>query len=400
MKKRIVVVQGTLQMLVAVSILKFIEDENGVDTEDYLLIGSLYSEDKCFIEAIIDSAKIWKWKHIFLLPSEIEDMWRSEDEKTKYKCIEEVRNFFFFFFFGEQKADECLCCRNWQPANEIAIALSKKVLVYGDGLGVLDSILTAPYVKPDCAYLFLPYEKTYKICQKINCVIVPKEYFLYSIDKYIENSILIKNIKPKLSHLNSYIGEETLLFLMSTLSHFGLPDQKEEIALYCEEILQFADRFKNIVIKSHPRCDKDMYFDLEQKIKPFFANTITLDAVPHLAYIPSEVVCRILPFNNVHAFISSSAISLNWLYKTEVMLASKKIITKYVKDTWWSKTYADGISDYHEILVRLKRWDGKSVLLNYTFKRLIRKKSERILEYGIAKMLSIIRKASRFKNLF
>lgn len=96
MKKRIVVVQGTLQMLVAVSILKFIEDENGVDTEDYLLIGSLYSEDKCFIEAIIDSAKIWKWKHIFLLPSEIEDMWRSEDEKTKYKCIEEVRNFFFW----------------------------------------------------------------------------------------------------------------------------------------------------------------------------------------------------------------------------------------------------------------------------------------------------------------
>lgn len=291
-KRRLVTVQGTAQMLDCVSCLQFLRELDSTETEDYLLIGSLCSSDENFVEAIIDSARIWNWKKILHLSWDMEEKWLKGIDTDRLDCISTVKN-----QFGISEVDECICCRNTQPVNELAANFSpnSKFFVYGD-IGVFDSILSPSYRKPDAAYLCFPIEYFYRILDKIDYKVVPKKYFQRAIDLYIESSETICQNQSSVNYLKHLAAENSLLFLTTWV----INSVEKEADMYYKALLPYIERFKNVVVKLHPRRDKEKenVLDLlEERLKSHSVNVFKFPKV--LNYVPIEVIFRLAPFRSV-----------------------------------------------------------------------------------------------------
>jgi len=389
MKKRLVTVQGTSQMLDCVSCLQFLRELDSSETEDYLLIGSLYSSDENFVEAIIDSAKIWNWKKIFCLPLDMEEKWLKGVNTDRLDCISTVKN-----QFGISEVDECICCRNTQPVNELAANFSpnSKFFVYGD-VGVLDSILSPRYRKPDAAYLFLPieYSYSYRILDKIDYKVVPKKYFQRAIDLYIQSSAICQN-QSSVNYLKHVATENSLLFLAT----WSINSVEKEADMYYEALLPHVEHFKNVVVKLHPRCDKeDVLVLLEERLKSYSVNVFKFPK--DLRYVPIEVIFRLAPFKSVFAFISGSCLTLKWLYGTEAYTVSKKLLLEHTRDFIYIDL--DWIEAMTLIQKKIDTWNGVDILYRYPLSKFLKEKYRYAKAYtfslpkrALSKLKKIIRK--------
>lgn len=370
MKKRIVVVQGTLQMLVAVSALNFIRDREGDLSEDYLLVGSLYSNDEMFVNAILDSGKLWNWKKILHLPVELEKKWETAKPHEKNEILNTVRD-----LMEIDNLDECLCCRTTQPANEIATYLdnNSRIAIYGDGLGAVDGWFykSKHYKKPDIAYLLLPYEEYFRVLKKIPYYVIPKDYFVKAIDQYIRISDFFKVSYDFICRNRIQLMAKDSVIFLTTWSIIT-PSIEHYVDMHYEFLKPFLDSYKTIFIKSHPRQDKQIHEALLKKLESHSISVFDLSICPYIQYIPIEVTYRILPFEKVFTFTSSSCITLSWLYGIDSILAKRQTIKPFLTD--YFKKESDFVDILSSILKKLPTWDNKTPLYTYSLSKFLRKK--------------------------
>ena len=390
-KRRLVTVQGTTQMLDCVSCLQFLRELDSTETEDYLLIGSLCSSDENFVEAIIDSARIWNWKKILHLSWDMEEKWLKGIDTDRLDCISTVKN-----QFGISEVDECICCRNTQPVNELAANFSpnSKFFVYGD-IGALDSILSPSYRKPDAAYLCLPIEYFYRILDKIDYKVVPKKYFQRAIDLYIESSETICQNQSSVNYLKHLAAENSLLFLTTWV----INSVEKEADMYYKALLPYIERFKNVVVKLHPRRDKEKenVLDLlEERLKSHSVNVFKFPKV--LNYVPIEVIFRLAPFRSVHTFISGSCMTLKWLYGTEAYFVNRELLSEHARD-FFKWIDLDWVETMTLIQKKIDTWNGVDILYRYPLSKSLKRKYGYVKAFAfslpkraLSKLRKIIRK--------
>lgn len=398
MKKRVVTVQGTLQMLTAVSALKFIQDTENYPTEDYLLVGSLYSNDPLFSDAIFDAGKIWQWKKAVRLPIELEKKWEISNESEKSEIIKIVKN-----MLEVDEIDECICCRTAQAVNEIATHLNirSKVVVYGDGIGAVDWSPSPSCRKPDFSYLLLPYELRFKALKRIPYQVIPKAFFIWAIDQYAQKSFIFKSVHDSIPSIsNQYRFENSLLFLTIGISLTG--SSIDEANIHYEALRPFLGNCETVFIKIHPRMDFSDFSDmLTQRLRSHSISVFNLSSIPYIKYIPVEVLLKIMPFRQVQAFTSSSYITLPWLYGTETSLTTKETLLRFaVRNTVWREINLEFLEVYSHVLKNLANWDGKAPLYIYPFSKFINKKIKQHAGYyyGIIKK-SVKKSANIFSQV-
>ncbi len=398
MKKRIVVVQGTLQMLVAVSALNFIKDRESGSSEDYLLVGSLYSNDEMFANAVLDSGKIWNWKKVLRLPVELEKKWEVAKPHEKSEILNTVRH-----LLEVDNVDECICSRTTQPANEIGTCLNDnlKVSIYGDGLGGVDGWFynCKHCKKPDISYLLLPHEEHFGILKKLPYYVIPKDYFVKAIDQYIKMSDFFKFCYDFISQNHIQLMAKNSMLFLSTWSIIT-PSLEYYLSMHYESLKPFLDSHKTIFIKSHIREDRQIHEALLKKLESHSISVFDLCSIPYLQYIPVEVILKVLSFEKVFTFLSSSCISLNWLYGTNVILGKRDNIQPFLND--YFKKEPDPIHIFSSILKKLPTWDNKTPLYTYPLSQFLRKKIIEKLNYYyflVKKNIKLIAKKLHLNNI-
>ncbi len=379
MKKRVVTVQGTLQMLTAVSSIKFAQDTENYTTQDYLLVGSLYSKDPLLSDAIFDAGKIWKWEKTLRLPIELEKKWEMSNQHEKSEIVKTVKK-----MLEIDDIDECFCCRTEQPINEIATHLTtrSKVVIYGDGPGAVDWSPSPSCRVPDVAYLLLPYELRFRSLKRIAYQVIPKTYFTWAVDQYIQKSSFFKSAYDYISNISSqYRIDNSILFLT-----IGIPltqSSIDEVNMHYETIRPFLGNYDHIFIKVHPRMDITDFCDLlAQKLNSHSVSIFDFSIIPHTKYIPIEVLLKIMPFKKVQTFISSAYFTLPWLYGTETFLTTKETLLSFsVNRTVWREINLEFLEIYPSILKNLANWNGQSPLYTYPFSKFFIKKAKAHLSY-------------------
>ncbi|MBD2338957.1 hypothetical protein H6G64_18445 [Calothrix sp. FACHB-156] len=324
--KRLITCQGSIQLVTALSVLKFREEEQkdlGIIYENYLVIYDLYAPEKqdeafaLFIEKM--AREIFTWKSInYIKPQqliEIQDLLPSCPKSQIEKLLANL--------IGTNKVDEIYLSRNWQFGNQLFINIYNQAIkvCYGDGIGFYFS-------KNSSAFFINSLSKPANILTKLKAKI---RGILYQIQEFLNLKTLLKEIAfeqgylfipnimdepPPMPTINPPIGlivntfrtlhklvspqiiQQTLkaidgspvvVLLTSNFSEAGRMSLEQEIEAY-ERFLK-AQSFEQrsiLLIKPHPRDSKHKLQTIQKKLKSQFQQIILL-ADLELYFLPFEI---------------------------------------------------------------------------------------------------------------
>ncbi len=319
-KKRIITCQGSIQLVTALSVIDYREQEQlpGDRYEDYLVIYDLNSptgQIDNFVALIKEMAQlICTWKKIIYLSSEQMKALSSQvnpHPSTYFQTVYEL--------VGTDSADEIYLSRNWQFSNQLLTNAYRSAdkICYGDSIGI--------YFAPDSQAFFLPQSLPKQLLTKLSAsfnrtksmlgytvlqpvdfdrgyfslpeilgekppmpVTVPDKISLLKIFKQLK-SLLDRDY---ITQLRQQIGDAPVsIILTSNFSEAGRMTLEQEIEAY-REFLQNqengGDRRAVLIIKPHPRDSSAKIELIRNSLAELFSQIIVL-MEKSLFFIPFEV---------------------------------------------------------------------------------------------------------------
>ena len=373
--KRIVTCQGSIQLVTALSVLNYREQEQSSDRyENYLVIYDLNSppdQIDAFAALIKEMAQLicdWK-KIVYITPQQMKDL-ASKSSSTKpslyFKTVHEL--------VGTDITDEIYLSRNWQFGNQLFTNAyhSAKKICYGDSIGI--------YFAPDSKAFFLPQSlpkqlltKLFKSVDRTRTIL--GSTVLQSVDfdrgyftlPYIlgENPPMPVTVTDKASLLEVFIQLKSLLdrdyisqlrqqigdapvsiLLTSNFSEAGRMSLEREIDAYRKFFNnRKIDPGSVLIIKPHPRDNIQKMVALSQALRGVFGKIFVL-AETKLFFIPFEVFFTaafleqdLKLTNKVEVFAFSSAcLSLKLLFDVPSFVGFGTEIT----NEFFTQDYAPG----------------------------------------------------------
>lgn len=367
--KRIITCQGSIQLVTALSVLSYRETEQrdlGYEYENYLLIYGLYSPPEqidafaAFIKKMAEF--VCNWKAIIYLSADwmnditeqLKDQRHSDIFQRVYKLI------------GAESVDEIYLSRNWQLSNQLLINAyhSAEKICYGDSIGIYFSSNSRAFY-PESFQLYLEA----KIKSMVNTI--RKKLHLRKYLKTIEFDIgyfVLPNVMGESPPMKTIIIDKKILLetfqklsglverkyltdfrhkvsdasvwilLTSNFSEANRMSLENEIAAYRQLLIsQKIDKNAILVIKPHPRDDKNKIKKLSSSLSDIFAKNITLSE-PSLFFLPFEVFffeaflrSNLTLSNQVKVFaVSSACLSLKLLYAVPSIVGFGEQITPQV----------------------------------------------------------------------
>lgn len=311
MKKRLFLCNGPTQVL---NVLTIIEESKYQDKYiDILCIHSTFVKSDLqhpISKAILNLASLHSWEKVIYL-----------DSNYNFSYTEE----FWYNLFGVDELHEIFVVRNHGFINSITINLysNAKIIVYGDSLGIFDSIIideSFSNVRIDEVRLIIPMFSTTRlpvILNKLSIHIIPIEYLKEVIKKVANNLKELESLDYSL---------EYNFYLTSYFSQLGWSSFEEEIAIYSSHIEQMYSKSDVIYLKPHPRdhtkIADTLYLDLKDKnYNVFFLKS-------ELQGYPLEIFPEILKVNTISMAASTANIGIKVLYPD---IALNSINTEEVK---------------------------------------------------------------------
>ena len=349
---RLVAVQGTMELLHVLSILyhgSLVPDNNSYD--DYLLIygiGLKNEHEKNILITIQEMAKCWNW-HAIINAHGIENMSPGQE---------------VYDLVGTDHADEVLVVRNWQKSNEILLSSYNhgKCIAYGDAFGFYDCHVGDGFIKIDQAHMMLPIEWVKNSLQSVPITVIPKQTVIDVIDKCIYQSHILTEYCMSITKLNN---AEKVLVLLANISEIELMSFHDEVDTYVSLILESAYQEDEIFIKPHPREMNGQSVAIQEILKAKYGfSKVYILGNDILSKLPVEIYCRMLSFKKVITVLSTSAVSLHYLYDiVPVMGFSEFGYSKIVKNKSYYKEF---MLCLNEIIYRkLPIWDGISIIYSF-----------------------------------
>ncbi len=375
--KRIVTCQGSIQLVTALSVLDYREQEQKLDYqyENYLVIYDLYSHPGQ-IDAFADFIKkmatlICDWKQIvYITPEQMKAI--KNDSK-----ISNPSNYFrrVYQLIGTDSTDEIYLSRNWQFGNQLLINAyrSAEKICYGDSIGI--------YFAPDSKAFFLPQSLPKRLLIKLwKKTIEPTKSILGStvlsainFDRgYFTLPDILGEIPPMpvtvpdkgsllkvfgqlkslldpdyISRMKQQIGDAPVsILLASNFSEAGRMTLPQEIEAYQKFLIGkgISDR-SILIIKPHPRDSSQKILALKDALQELYAQVIVLSETS-LFFMPFEVFFTeafldetLELTNKVEVFACSSAcLSLKLLFNVPSFIGFGSEIT----NSFFDRDYAPG----------------------------------------------------------
>ena len=360
-KKRLIIIQGTNNLLNVISSLFYEEDKNnGIEYEDYLLLfGMCINHDKNsdIIDASLDLAKVWKWKKIIDLTKEENDLITLYNLDRK-KGVDLLRKLIKIDSF-----DQVYSVRNWQDSNELVLNAYKESyhICYGDVLGSIDFVFSNGFVQyHEIRQLLTIFNNDYftklkELKRTIKSVVIEKKYLLTVIDKYIElmdNNKIINN---------DPIKQNSILLLTTTLYESNFTSKDNYYMLYLELLSKNYNNEEIIYLKPHPRELLEKIEELSKKIMLRFKIKVVILNRNFTKSVPIEILFKMFKFTKIVSFFTECVINLKYLYGVKGGLYINKEFLSYINENKRKYVWQNSIEDEH-LLSLIDTWDGKSVL--------------------------------------
>ena len=385
--KRIVTCQGSIQLVTALSVLDYRQQEQdrGDRYEDYLVIYDLNSPPgqidafAAFIEKMARSIGDWK-RIVYITSPEMKALAKKINSTAPALYFPEI-----YQLVGTNSADEIYLSRNWQFSNQLFTNAyqSAEKICYGDSIGI--------YFAPDSKAFFLPQSlprqvltKLYKkslartrlilgstVLKSIDFdrgyfslpeilgekppmpVTIPDKTSLLKVFQQLR-SLLTQDYQDYIARLRQQIGDAPVSFLLtSNFSEAGRMRLEQEIEAYREFLLtgqknsQSGDRDSAmspdsiLIIKPHPRDSSEKIELLGNSFQDLFSQIIILSE-PSLFFIPFEAFFtaafldeNLKSTNQVTVFaVSSACLSLKLLFDVPSYIGFGSEITNkfFVRD--------------------------------------------------------------------
>ncbi|OLP15650.1 hypothetical protein BST81_25190 [Leptolyngbya sp. 'hensonii'] len=316
---RIIVVQGPLQLLNVLSVLRSQAQAGEYQNcEDHLVMGG-YRRDEQFTKVCLQIASIWRFKAITTLHDfELTYYRDGEDFQAATAQIKD--------FLGIASADVVYTCRNWQFINELFLVAYSEAhkICYGDGLGWLDLNSLAFYsTKPlnatgfvaiDEAHLIAPVDDgtCFDLCP---IRLVPPEIFKSVV---ADSARQVEGLQAYCESLVEQLGQSITLVLTSYefLAQY-IPTLEEEVQCYLSCLSSCTQPGDTLLIKQHPR---QPYEQAQYLIEALAAGDRTSEVLQNFRAVPIELFTEYLPIRKAITFGSSCCISLAYLCRCEVVI--------------------------------------------------------------------------------
>ena len=375
--KRIVTCQGSIQLVTALSVLDYREQEqnSGDRYENYLVIYDLNSppgQIDAFAALIEEMAELicdWK-KIVYITPQQMNDLAGNSSSTKPSLYFQKVHE-----LVGTDITNEIYLSRNWQFGNQLFTNAyhSAEKICYGDSIGI--------YFAPDSKAFFLPQSLPKQLLTKLFKKSVDRtrsilgSTVLQSIDfnrgyftlpcilgenppmpvtvinkaSLLGVFVQLKNILDRdyVSQLRQQIGGDPVsILLTSNFSEAGRMSLEREIDAYRKFFNnRKIARGSVLIIKPHPRDSSQKMVALNQALRELFGKIFVL-AEAKLFFIPFEIfftaafLDRDLKLTNkveVFAF-SSACLSLKLLFDVPSFVGFGTEIT----NEFFTQDYAPG----------------------------------------------------------
>ncbi|HEY9768135.1 MAG TPA: polysialyltransferase family glycosyltransferase [Coleofasciculaceae cyanobacterium] len=374
--KRIVTCQGSIQLVTALSVLNYREQEQiDYQYENYLVIYDLNSPPgqidafAAFIKKMAQLICDWK-KIVYILPEQMQAMASKSSSTNSLTYFQRVHE-----LVETDSADEIYLSRNWQFGNQLftnAYQLAEKIC-YGDSIGI--------YFGSDSKAFFLPQSLPKQLLSKLLIESINRTKLIlgYPVLRAIDfdrgyfclpyilgenppmpvtitdkTSLLkiFKQLKSLLdrdyiSQLRQQIGDAPVsILLTSNFSEAGRMTLQQEIEAY-REFFDSIDVSQGsvLIIKPHPRDSLQKMVALSKTLKELFEQIIILSEtsfffLPFEAFFTAAFLDENLKLTNqvrVFAF-SSACLSLKLLFNIHSFIGfGNKITSKF-----FAQDYAPG----------------------------------------------------------
>ena len=333
-------VQGTLQLLAAMTAVQHREKQFSNVTNHYILIVyDLFSKerDAAFVEAIFNLSSLWNFDaKVFLDAPMMRKVIRGF--YTRAKKIDILHK-----IIGVSRFDEVYLCRNYigSVSSFILNAYSDSVkITYGDGYGTVSNrkffdelrhrdknIIKSSLNKikarfKEAIFLVLGWEfKTVEF--DLALLSIPIDYCGTSLrsipHEFIPLEVLhsvLEQAKETIHGLyRNYVKEEIglqsidLLLLTSTLTEAKYSSEEKEVNLYVNRVLDYASSGDLIAIKEHPRNSSNVSDILKTKLLDL-GFRVHCFSDQEFNFIPIELSIGLLNPKLVVSFVSSAAVVL------------------------------------------------------------------------------------------
>ncbi|MGF1588763.1 MAG: polysialyltransferase family glycosyltransferase [Pleurocapsa sp.] len=375
--KRIVTCQGSIQLVTALSVIDYREQEQKLDYqyENYLVIYDLNSPPgqidafAAFIKKMAQLICDWK-KIVYILPEQMQAIASKSSSTNSSTYWQRV-----YKLVGIEAADEIYLSRNWQFGNQLLINAyhSAEKICYGDSIGI--------YFAPDSKAFFLPQSLPKQLLSKLLIESINRTKLIlgypvlrainfdrgYFCLPYIlgENPPMPVTITDKTSLLKifkqlrclldqDYISQlrqqikdaPVSILLTSNFSEAGRMTLSQEIEAYREFFVSTdVSKHSVLIIKPHPRDSLQKMAALSNTLAVLFEQIIILSEtslffLPFEAFFTAAFLDENLQLTNqvkVFAF-SSACLSLKLLFDVSSFIGFGHEITS----KFFAQDYAPG----------------------------------------------------------
>ena len=375
--KRIVTCQGSIQLVTALSVLDYREQEQQLNYqyENYLVIYDLNSPSEqidafaAFIEKMALLVCDWK-KIVYITPEQMAKL--QNDSKLSNPAIYFQR---LYQLVGTNFTDEIYLSRNWQFGNQLFTNAyrSAEKICYGDSIGI--------YFAPDSRAFFLPPSLPKQLLTNLwkkplerlklvlgSTVLQPIDFDrgYFALPDILgeqppmptavpdKTSLLkifarLKNLLDReyISQICQQIGNAPVsILLTSNFSEAGRMTLSQEVKAY-RRFLDSQTIFKSsiLIVKPHPRDSSQKMIALQNALQDLYTQIVVL-AETNLFFMPFEAFFTAALLdesfrltNKVEVFAFSSAcLSLKLLFDVPSFIGFGNDITNSV----FTRDYAPG----------------------------------------------------------
>ncbi len=346
---RLAVVQGPIQALTACAAIAHAERRWGAGYRNVLLFGGVLADDRSTHYAVVREASL-------ACVGAIE--WAGLLELVKVPDVPSLRK--AVATYGE--VAEVICCRNWQPVNEIALSAFPKArrIVVGDGLGVIDTGLAPGEPRFHLALPIIPLPLTEDALAGTELEVVPRQRLLEMIAAARERTPGIRELDRTLAEF----AHGGLLLLMNYMTEAYDATLRSEIGL-SRYVARSARRGSGqpIVVKPHPRSSLGQAAALARLLRAE-GHPVRIMGQFEFGHYPIELFeCLIRAVDSIQAQGSTSALSIRYLYGVPAAANLPRRQVRRAVLPRQRRRFNWGLDEAARILDALNEWDGRSPVL-------------------------------------
>lgn len=414
--RRIITCQGSIQLVTALSVLRYREKEQqdqNLAYENYLVIYDLYTppgQIEKFADFIKKMAEmLLNWQAItYISPEHFTDIFNKLGSTRPSKIFQMVHS-----LLGIEFTDEIYLCRNWQFGNQIFINAypSAEKICYGDSIGIYFSSTSTAFFatvteteehnsslpalifnwlrswKNEVKALIEDWKEKLEFKTVLETIEFDRGYFVLPdiLGEFppmptvtLDKTFILNNFE-KLTGLvdSNYIaqfqekiaGVPVVILLTSNLSEAERMSFDNEIIAYREFLIsEGVEQNTVLVVKPHPRDDITKIEKLKHALADLFSKILVLSE-PELFFLPFEVFfleaflsSKSTLKNNIRVFaVSSACISLKLLFNVPSIVGFGDEITSKL----FNESYITGrLAHEHQLKAAVQKLENSGFATN------------------------------------